>query len=148
MRVQITPSTRQLPAEVREAPEALTALVAFDSPRIPPGATLRDERSSAAIFPLEDRAVITEIPPGGREPVHWRAMFNVIALVLCVLSSLFLIVLILLHSGKGSGLSDMFGGTSSLSGGTALERRLDKITVVTALIFGASTFWLSWKWGG
>ena len=62
-------------------------------------------------------------------------MFNVIALVLCVLSSLFLIVFILLHSGKGSGLSDMFGGTSSLSGGTALERRLDKITVVTALIF-------------
>ena len=59
-------------------------------------------------------------------------MFNVIALVLCVLSSLFLIVFILLHSGKGSGLSDMFGGTSSLSGGTALERRLDKITVVTA----------------
>jgi preprotein translocase subunit SecG len=58
-------------------------------------------------------------------------MFNVIALVLCVLSSLFLIVFILLHSGKGSGLSDMFGGTSSLSGGTALERRLDKITVVT-----------------
>jgi preprotein translocase subunit SecG len=75
-------------------------------------------------------------------------MFNVIALVLCVLSSLFLIVFILLHSGKGSGLSDMFGGTSSLSGGTALERRLDKITVVTALIFGTSTFWLSWKWGG
>ena len=37
-------------------------------------------------------------------------MFNVIALVLCVISSLFLIVFILLHSGKGSGLSDMFGG--------------------------------------
>ena len=52
-------------------------------------------------------------------------MFDVIALVLCVISSLFLIVFILLHSGKGSGLSDMFGGTSSLSGGTALERRLE-----------------------
>ena len=60
-------------------------------------------------------------------------MFDVIALVLCVTSSLFLIVFILLHSGKGSGLSDMFGGTSSLSGGTSLERRLDKITVVTAV---------------
>jgi preprotein translocase subunit SecG len=74
-------------------------------------------------------------------------MFDVIALVLCVTSSLFLIVFILLHSGKGSGLSDMFGGTSSLSGGTSLERRLDKITVVTAALFGASTFWLSWQWG-
>jgi len=74
-------------------------------------------------------------------------MFDIIALVLCVLSSLFLIVFILLHSGKGSGLSDMFGGTSTLSGGTALERRLDKITVITALLFGLSTFWLSWQWG-
>ena len=68
-------------------------------------------------------------------------MTNVIALGLCVISSLFLIVFILLHSGKGSGISDM-------SGGTSLERRLDKITVVTAVVFGLSTFWLSWKWGG
>jgi len=71
---------------------------------------------------------------------------NVIALILNIMSSLFLIVFILLHSGKGSGLSDMFGGGSSLSGGTSLERRLDKVTVATALIFGMSTFWLSWKW--
>jgi preprotein translocase subunit SecG len=40
----------------------------------------------------------------------------------------------------------MFGGGSSLSGGTSLERRLDKVTVATAFIFGLSTFWLSWKW--
>jgi preprotein translocase subunit SecG len=73
-------------------------------------------------------------------------MANVIALILNIASSLFLIVFILLHSGKGSGLSDMFGGGSSLSGGTSLERRLDKVTVATALIFGMSTFWLSWKW--
>jgi preprotein translocase subunit SecG len=73
-------------------------------------------------------------------------MFDVIALVLAILSSLFLIVFILLHSGKGSGLSDMFGGTSTLSGGTALERRLDRITVVTAIVFGLSVFWLSWQW--
>jgi preprotein translocase subunit SecG len=73
-------------------------------------------------------------------------MLNVIALVLCVLSSMFLIVFILLHSGKGSGLSDMFGGGGSLSGGTSLERRLDRITVATAIIFGLSTFFLSWHW--
>jgi preprotein translocase subunit SecG len=40
----------------------------------------------------------------------------------------------------------MFGGGGSLSGGTSLERRLDKITVATAVMFGLSTFWLSWKW--
>ena len=73
-------------------------------------------------------------------------MLDVVALVLTILSSLFLIVFILLHSGKGSGLSDMFGGSSNLSGGTSLERRLDRITVATALIFGLSTFWLSWQW--
>ena len=74
-------------------------------------------------------------------------MFDVAALVLNILSALFLIVFILLHSGKGSGLSDMFGGTSSLSGGTALERRLDRLTVITAIVFGISTFWLSYSWG-
>jgi preprotein translocase subunit SecG len=73
-------------------------------------------------------------------------MLNVIAIVLAVLSSLFLIVFILLHSGRGSGLSDMFGGTTTLAGGTALERRLDKITVATAIIFGLSVMWLSWQW--
>ena len=73
-------------------------------------------------------------------------MLNVIALVLNIASALFLIVFILLHSGKGSGLSDMFGGGGSLSGGTSLERRLDRLTVVTAFLFGISTFWLSWKW--
>jgi preprotein translocase subunit SecG len=73
-------------------------------------------------------------------------MLNVIAIVLAVLSSLFLIVFILLHSGKGSGLSDMFGGTTTLAGGTALERRLDRITVATAIIFGLSVMWLSWQW--
>jgi preprotein translocase subunit SecG len=74
-------------------------------------------------------------------------MLDVAALVLNIASSLFLIVFILLHSGKGSGLSDMFGGTSSLSGGTSLERRLDRLTVITAIVFGISTFWLSYSWG-
>jgi preprotein translocase subunit SecG len=73
-------------------------------------------------------------------------VINAIAVVLLVLSSLFLIITILMHSGKGSGLSDMFGGSSTLSGGTALERTLDRITVVTAIVWGLSVFWLSWKW--
>ena len=73
-------------------------------------------------------------------------MIDAFFIVLTVLSSLFLIIFVLLHSGKGSGLSDMFGGAGGLSGGTALERRLDKITVITAVIWGASIFWLTWKW--
>ena len=73
-------------------------------------------------------------------------MINAIAVVFLIISSLFLIITILMHSGKGSGLSDMFGGSSTLSGGTALERTLDRITVVTAIVWGISVFWLSWKW--
>ena len=73
-------------------------------------------------------------------------MFNAVIIVIDILAALFLIVTVLLHSGRGSGLSDMFGGTSTLSGGTALERRLDKLTVSTAVVFGICTFWLTWKW--
>jgi len=40
----------------------------------------------------------------------------------------------------------MFGGGNNLSGGTSLERTLDRITVVTAIVWSISVFWLSWKW--
>ena len=73
-------------------------------------------------------------------------MLNAALIVIDVIAALFLIVTILLHSGRGSGLSDMFGGGGTLSGGTALERRLDKITVMTAVVFALITFWLTWKW--
>ena len=73
-------------------------------------------------------------------------MFNAFVLAVTVISALFLIVFILLHSGKGSGLSDMFGGAGGLSGGTAIERRLDKITVATAVLFGLGVVWLGLKW--
>lgn len=57
---------------------------------------------------------------------------------LCVLSSLSMIVLVLLHSGKGGGLSDMFGGGigSSAMASTVMERNLDRITIVAALVWG------------
>ena len=58
-----------------------------------------------------------------------------------VLSALLLIFLVLLHSGKGGGLSDMFGGGlgAQAAGSTVVERNLDRITVVVALIFGFSS---------
>ena len=73
-------------------------------------------------------------------------MLTLIVLVLDVASALFLVIFILLHSGKGSGLSDMFGGGGGLSGGTSVEKRLDQITIATGIIFGFTTFWLAWKW--
>jgi preprotein translocase subunit SecG len=73
-------------------------------------------------------------------------MLKTAVLVVDVVSGLFLILTILLHSGRGSGLSDLFGGGGNLAGGTALERTLDRITVITAIVFGLTTFWLAWKW--
>ena len=73
-------------------------------------------------------------------------MFNAAVIVVHLLAALFLIVFVLLHSGKGSGLSDMFGGGGGLSGGTSIERNLDRITIATAILFGLTTFWLAWKW--
>ncbi|MBR7742215.1 preprotein translocase subunit SecG [Phycicoccus sp. BSK3Z-2] len=56
---------------------------------------------------------------------------------LLVLGGLFLTLAILLHKGKGGGMSDMFGGgmTSSLGGSSIAERNLDRITVAVALIW-------------
>ena len=72
-------------------------------------------------------------------------MLNTIAVTMQVITSLVLILLVLLHAGKGGGLSDMFGGGSSLSSGTALERRLDKLTVVLAVLFGLTTLFLAFQ---
>ena len=74
------------------------------------------------------------------------AMLNTAVIVIDIIAALFLVIFILLHSGRGAGLSDLFGGTSSLSGGTALERRLDKITVATAIVFAICTIYLSAQW--
>ncbi len=57
-----------------------------------------------------------------------------------VISSLLLILLILLHRGKGGGLSDMFGGgvSSSVGGSSVAERNLDRITLGIGLVWAAA----------
>jgi preprotein translocase subunit SecG len=56
------------------------------------------------------------------------------------IASLLMIVLILMHKGRGGGLSDMFGGgvSSSLGGSSVAERNLDRITVGIAVIWVVS----------
>ncbi|HEY8216702.1 MAG TPA: preprotein translocase subunit SecG [Acidimicrobiia bacterium] len=61
---------------------------------------------------------------------------------MCVGSALIMIFLILLHSGRGGGLSDMFGGGQlggSMAGSTVVERNLDRLTVLTGIIFMFTT---------
>jgi preprotein translocase subunit SecG len=62
-----------------------------------------------------------------------------------VIVSLMLVLLVLLHSGRGGGLSDMFGGGmgSAAAGSTVVERNLDRITVATAIIFAFTTIILA-----
>jgi preprotein translocase subunit SecG len=59
--------------------------------------------------------------------------------VLLVLTSAMLIVMILLHKGRGGGLSDMFGGgvSSGLGGSSIAEKNLDRITIGIAVIWFA-----------
>jgi len=73
-------------------------------------------------------------------------MLNVILIVIQVLSALAVIFLILLHSGRGGGLSDMFGGGQlggSMAGSTVVERNLDRLTVVVGVIFMFTTVLLA-----
>jgi preprotein translocase subunit SecG len=59
--------------------------------------------------------------------------------VLLILTSLLLIILVLMHKGRGGGLSDMFGGgvSSGLGGSSVAEKNLDRITIGAALIWSA-----------
>ena len=60
--------------------------------------------------------------------------------VILTLASAMMIVLILMHKGRGGGLSDMFGGgvSSSLGGSSVAERNLDRITVGVASVWAVS----------
>jgi preprotein translocase subunit SecG len=64
----------------------------------------------------------------------------VLALLIWAISSVGLIVFVLLHSGKGTGLSDMLSGSLSptSSGTSIIERNLDRITIGFAIAFGVS----------
>ena len=59
--------------------------------------------------------------------------------ILLIVTSLLLIGLVLLHKGKGGGLSDMFGGgiSTSLGGSSVAEKNLDRITIVLAVVWAA-----------
>jgi preprotein translocase subunit SecG len=74
------------------------------------------------------------------------SLLTAIFIIFHVILSLALVALVLLHSGKGGGLSDVFGGgmtTSNLGGSTVVERNLDRLTVIVGILFGLSTFALT-----
>ncbi|HEY7488411.1 MAG TPA: preprotein translocase subunit SecG [Streptosporangiaceae bacterium] len=60
--------------------------------------------------------------------------------IVLILTSALMVLLVLLHKGKGGGLSDLFGGgiTSSLGGSSVVERNLDRLTIGTGVIWFAA----------
>ena len=64
--------------------------------------------------------------------------------VILIISNLLFILLVLLHRGRGGGLSDLFGGgfSSSLGGSSLAERNLDRFTIAIGLIWAASVIGL------
>jgi preprotein translocase subunit SecG len=73
-----------------------------------------------------------------------------ILVVIHVLASLALILFILLHAGRGGGVSEMFGGgmQTQAMGSTVMEKNLDRITVITAIIFAGTTILLAFRLTG
>lgn len=81
---------------------------------------------------------MTSRPPEGIRVTMNVFIYTMIGLL--VLTSVLLTLLILLHRGKGGGLSSMFGGgvSSSLAGSSVAERNLDRYTVLVGIIWFAS----------
>jgi preprotein translocase subunit SecG len=67
------------------------------------------------------------------------AILKIVLEVIVVIASVLLTLLILMHKGKGGGLSDMFGGGINSNAGTSgvAEKNLNRITVIVALIWVA-----------
>jgi preprotein translocase subunit SecG len=70
---------------------------------------------------------------------------NALIIVVHLIASLTLILFVLLHAGRGGGLSDMFGGNvgGSMAGSTVVEKNLDRLTVIAALVFAFTTMLLA-----
>ena len=65
-----------------------------------------------------------------------RSFVTAVTLIINVISLIAMVVGVLLHSGRGGGLSDMFGGGGSAAiGSAAAERNLNRITTVLALVW-------------
>jgi preprotein translocase subunit SecG len=71
-------------------------------------------------------------------------MFTWSFIVIEAASAIALIFLVLLHSGRGGGISDLMGGSMGAvaAGSTVVERNLDRITVAVALVFTFATLTL------
>ena len=64
-------------------------------------------------------------------------VINYVISGILILASVLMVLLVLLHKGKGGGLSDLFGGgvSSSLGGSSVVERNLDRLTILVGVVW-------------
>jgi preprotein translocase subunit SecG len=72
-------------------------------------------------------------------------VLTAVLVVIHIIASLTLILFVLLHAGRGGGVSEMFGGgmQSQAMGSTVMEKNLDRITIITAIVFTGTTILLA-----
>jgi preprotein translocase subunit SecG len=66
--------------------------------------------------------------------------------VILIITSVAMVMLVLLHKGKGGGLSDLFGGgvSSTLGSSSVVERNLDRITIFFGVLWFVCVVALGW----
>jgi len=70
----------------------------------------------------------------------------IIVAIIWAISALSLIALVLMHSGKGTGLSEAFGGLQSNIGTGIIEKNLNRMTLIAASVFIATLIILMFIW--
>lgn len=76
-------------------------------------------------------------------------MLTDVVVAVQIVAACSLVVLILLHSGRGGGLSDMFGSSvgSAAAGSTVAEKNLDRLTITVAIVFAFCSVIVGLRWG-
>jgi preprotein translocase subunit SecG len=77
-------------------------------------------------------------------------LITIVLVAIHAAAALLLILFILLHAGRGGGVSEMFGGgmQSQAMGSTVMEKNLDRITIITAIVFAGTTILLGFRLSG
>jgi preprotein translocase subunit SecG len=67
-------------------------------------------------------------------------ILNILLTIVLFVSGILTVILVLMHSGKGTGVSDLIAASmySSSAGSAVVEKNLDRLTVITSVIFGVT----------
>ena len=92
------------------------------------------------------RAASPVVPIDGNRTKGKKTLVEIALSVILIIVSAVMVMLVLLHKGKGGGLSDLFGGgvSSTLGSSSVVERNLDRITIFFGVLWFVVIVALSW----